>query len=154
MARALLCPGTMNLRQITAAGLGGAIATAVDVTTLVLQVRHGTPIALAAFVAAAAGAVVCFAFNKYLAFRDRDPVTIQQLARFGVVAAVTALGMALAMQLIAVEFGVPYLSAKLICSVLVFLTWTYPAQRRLVFRASLSPSLSASMSLSRVRSMS
>ena len=31
--------------------------------------------------------------------------------------------------------GVPYLLAKVICSALVFLAWTYPAQRRLVFLA-------------------
>jgi len=41
----------MELREIATAGLGGAVATAVDVSTLVLQVRHGTPIPLAAFIA-------------------------------------------------------------------------------------------------------
>jgi hypothetical protein len=42
--------------------------------------------------------------------------------------------MALAMQLVAVKLGVPYLLAKLICAATVFAVWTYPAQRRLVFR--------------------
>jgi hypothetical protein len=42
--------------------------------------------------------------------------------------------MAGAMQLIAVQLGAPLLVAKLACSALVFLAWTYPAQRRLVFR--------------------
>jgi hypothetical protein len=46
----------------------------------------------------------------------------------------TATLMALAMQLFAVKLGVPYLLAKLICAALVFAAWTYPAQRRLVFR--------------------
>jgi putative flippase GtrA len=54
--------------------------------------------------------------------------------RFGLVAVVTAIWMALAMQLVAVELGVPYLLAKLICAAVVFAVWTYPAQRRLVFR--------------------
>jgi len=125
----------MQLRQMCAAGVGGAAATAVDVGTLVLMVEHGTPIALAAFVAATAGAVVCFTLNKYIAFRDRTPVTWQQLGRFGIVAVATALLMALAMELFAVKLGVPYLVAKVICSALVFLAWTYPAQRRLVFLA-------------------
>ena len=125
----------MQLRQMCAAGVGGAAATAVDVATLVLLVEHGTPIALAAFVAAAAGAVVCFTLNKYIAFRDRTPVTWQQLGRFGIVAVATALLMALAMELFAVQLGVPYLAAKVICSALVFVAWTYPAQRRLVFLA-------------------
>jgi hypothetical protein len=42
--------------------------------------------------------------------------------------------MALAMQLVSVELGVPYLFAKLLCAAAVFAVWTYPAQRRLVFR--------------------
>lgn len=125
----------MQLRQMCAAGVGGASATAVDVGMLVLLVEHGTPVALAAFVAAAAGAVVAFTVNKYLAFRDRTPITWQQLGRFGFVAVATALLMAVAMELFAVKLRVPYLFAKVICSALVFLAWTYPAQRRLVFLA-------------------
>jgi hypothetical protein len=35
---------------------------------------------------------------------------------------------------VAVVLGVPYLLAKLICAICVFAVWTYPAQRRLVFR--------------------
>ena len=118
-----------------AAGMGGAAATAVDVGLLVLQVEHGTPVALAAFCSAAAGAVVCFALNKYVAFRDRTPVSFEQLGRFGIVAVATALLMALAMEIFAVKLRVPYLVAKVICSAIVFLAWTYPAQRRLVFLA-------------------
>jgi putative flippase GtrA len=125
----------MQLRQMCAAGAGGVAATAVDVGTLVLLVEHGTPVAPAAFVAASAGAVVCFTLNKFIAFRDRTPVTWQQVGRFGIVAVATALLMALAMELFAVKLGVPYLLAKVICSALVFLAWTYPAQRRLVFLA-------------------
>ncbi len=116
-----------------ASGAGGAIATAVDVGTLVLQVEHGTPVALAAFVACTVGAVVCFTLNKYIAFRDRSRVTPQQLGRFGIVAVGTALLMALMMEIVAVKMGVPYVLAKLVCSAAVFLAWTYPAQRRIVF---------------------
>ena len=100
---------------------------------LVLLVEHGTPIALAAFFAAAAGAVVCFTLNKYIAFRDRTPVTVEQIGRFGIVAVATALLMALAMELFAVKLRVPYLLAKLVCSAVVFAVWTYPAQRLRVF---------------------
>ena len=127
-----------------AAGLGGAVATAVDVSVLVLQVEHGTPVALAAFVASAAGAVVCFTSNKYIAFRDRSPINPRQLGRFGIVAVATALLMAVGMQLFAVALGIPYVAAKLLCSALVFVGWTYPAQRRLVFRPRHQPWLSAS----------
>lgn len=123
----------MALSRMFAAGISGGAATAVDVSTLVLLVRHGTPIPLAAFFGCAAGAVVCFTMNKYIAFRDRSRITWQQLVRFGLVAVATALLMALAMDLIAVQLGVPYLLAKVICAALVFVAWSYPAQRRLVF---------------------
>lgn len=124
----------MQVREMAAAGLGGVAATCVDVATLVLQVKHGTPVALAAFCSAAAGAGVGFLVNKYVAFRDRSPVSWKQLVRFAVVAVATALLMALAMQLFAVKLGLPVLAAKLVCSALIFCAWTYPAQRRLVFR--------------------
>ena len=115
-----------NLRQLIAAGLGGAV--------LVLMVEHGAPVAAAAFAGAAAGAATNFALNKYVAFRDRSPITGRQLARFGLVAVATAVLRAGAMQLVSVERHVPYLFAKLICAALIFAVWTYPAQRRLVFR--------------------
>ena len=131
----------MQLGQMFAAGVGGAAATAVDVGTLVLLVEHGTPVAhcrvmqLGQMCAAAAGAVVCFMLNKHIAFRDRTPVTAEQLGRFGLVAVATALLMAFAMEVFAVKLRVPYLVAKVICSAIVFVAWTYPAQRRLVFLA-------------------
>jgi putative flippase GtrA len=120
-------------RTKVVAGLGGVAATAIDVATLVLLVHAGKPIAVSAFCGAAAGAAMGFTLNKYVAFRDRSPITIQQLGRFGIVAVATALLMALAMEIVAVKLGVPYLAAKLVCSTLVFVAWTYPAQRRLVF---------------------
>src|SRR5262249_4152188 len=100
----------------------------------VLLVELGTRVPVAAFCGAATGAVVNFALNKYLAFRDRSRITARQLVRFGLVAVATALLMAVAMQLVAMQLGVPYLLAKLICAAAVFAVWTYPAQRRLVFR--------------------
>ncbi|TMQ11141.1 MAG: GtrA family protein [Deltaproteobacteria bacterium] len=123
-----------NFRELVASGFGGAVATAVDVSVLVLMVEHGAPIAGAAFCGAALGAVMNFALNKYIAFRDRSSITGHQLLRFGLVAVATAALMALAMHIVAVVLGVPYLLAKLICAVCVFAAWTYPAQRRLVFR--------------------
>jgi putative flippase GtrA len=128
------------MRQMLAAGLSGGAATAVDVSALVLLVQRGMPVALAAFVACAAGAVVCFSLNKYIAFRDRSRITWQQLGRFGFVAVTTALWMALGMELVAVKLGAPVLLAKLICAVLVFIAWGYPVQRRLVFEPARSVS--------------
>jgi putative flippase GtrA len=144
--RVLIVLAIMQLRQMATAGLGGIAATVVDVSSLVLMVKHGTPVALAAFIAAVCGAAVGFTMNKYIAFRDRSPIQFEQCARFGLVAVATALLMAGAMQLFVVHLGAPVLLAKIICSALVFLAWTYPAQRRLVFRR--RPRLSPWMSIS------
>ena len=132
--RVLLLAIVRNTRELAASGFGGAVATAVDVSALVLMVQHGASVALAAFTGAALGAVMNFAWNKYVAFQDRSPITGRQLARFGLVAVATAALLAAAMHIVAVVLGVPVLLAKLICAVVVFAAWTYPAQRRLVFR--------------------
>lgn len=116
------------------AALGGIVATACDVGTLILLVEYlHVVIPLAAFVASGVGAAACFLMNKHVAFRDRSPVTIVQIARFGLVAVSTAVLMALMMKLVAVDLHVPYLIAKALCAAAVFVVWTYPAQRRLVF---------------------
>jgi putative flippase GtrA len=128
----------MQQRQLLASGMGGVVATAVDVGALVLQVRHGMQVPLAAFIAASLGACVGFTFNKYVAFRDRSAISAAQLGRFGIVAVATALLMAFAMALVAVKLHVPYVLAKIVCSALIFIGWTYPAQRRLVFATSVS----------------
>jgi putative flippase GtrA len=125
-------------RERIVAGVGGGIATAVDVTTLVLLVHAGLAVAPAAFLGSSMGAVACFVWNKRVAFRDRSRITVQQLVRFGLVAVATALLMAFAMHVVAVKLGVPLVAAKLACSAAVFLAWTFPAQRRLVFARSMS----------------
>jgi len=111
------------------------LATVVDFGVLISLVETGTPISIAAFIAAVAGGVFCFVWNKYLAFRDRSAIAVGQIARYATVAIATALLMALAMELFAVVLDVPYVLAKLVCSMLVFAAWTYPAQRLLVFRS-------------------
>jgi putative flippase GtrA len=136
----------MQLREMLVAGFGGIAATVVDVSVLFLLVGYGTSVALAAFLAAAAGAAVGFTVNKYIAFRDRSPINLKQLVRFGFVAVATALLMAFAMHVIVVKLGAPVFIAKLVCSALVFFAWTYPAQRHLVFRR--RPRLQPWMSLS------
>jgi len=84
----------------------------------------------AAFLAASAGRV-CFLMNKYIAFRDRTSVTVQQsLVRR--VAVTTAMLMALAMKIVAVHLACRTI-AKVVCAAVVFVVWAYPAQRRLVF---------------------
>jgi len=135
-----------QLRQVATAGLGGVAATVVDMSALVLMVGSGMPVAAAAFISAAAGAGVGFLMDKHLPVRYRSHVTFKQLARFAAVAVATALLMALAMQLVAVKLGVPLVAAKAICSAAIFIAWTYPAQRKLVFRP--RPRMQPWMSLS------
>ena len=77
-----------------------------------------------------------FALNKYVAFRDRSPISIGQVARFNVVAVVSALLLAAAMKIATANPAVPVIAAKLACAALVFVIWSYPAQRYLVFARS------------------
>lgn len=116
-----------------AAGAGGVAATATDVVVLMALVAVGVSIPVSAFLAASIGAVVCFAINKYVAFKDRSPVSFDQVGRFAFVAITNAFALALLMKLFAVELAIPVLPAKLLSAALVFFVWTYPAQRKLVF---------------------
>ena len=122
-----------NPRQLFSAGIAGVLATGLDLGVLVLLVGRHMSIPLATFIAALAGAVVNFALNKYVAFRDRSPITVGQIARFHVVAVVAALLLAAAMKIATANPAVPVVAAKLACAAIVFALWTYPAQRRLVF---------------------
>jgi putative flippase GtrA len=121
------------LNKFLRAGVASIAAGVVDMAVLVAMVESGTRVPLATFIAAVCGAVIHFALSKSFAFRDRSPV-LGQMLRFTGVSLATAALLALAMQLFAVALGMPYVLAKLQCSVLVFAAWTYPAQRYLVFR--------------------
>ena len=136
MAQGLLVPGLVrNPREMLAAGLGGAVGSVFDVVTLVLLVKLSpASIPLSAFLAAGVGAVVCFLMNKYIAFRDGTPVTIEQVVRFGLVAVATGILTAGGMKIVAVDLHVPVILAKGICAAAVFLAWTFPAQKRFVFK--------------------
>jgi len=122
-----------NPRQLLGAGLGGVVATGLDLALLVVLVGHHVAIPVATFVAALSGAGMAFVINKYVVFRDRSPINWRQVARFDFVAVVAALLTATAMKVVAGTLGVPVPIAKLACAAVVFALWTYPAQRRLVF---------------------
>ena len=120
-------------RELLIAGIASTFGTGLDLGVLVLLVGHHVPIPLATFSAALAGAATNFTLNKYVAFRDRSRISLGQVARFDFVAVVTALLMAAAMKIATANLGVSVVAAKLACAAVVFATWTYPAQRRLVF---------------------
>jgi len=120
-------------RALLTAALAGLVGTGVDLGLLLVLVGRHVPIAAATFLAALAGAAANFVLNKYVAFRDRAPISLGQIARFDLVAVVAALATAAAMKLATASLGVPVVAAKLACAAVVFAIWTYPAQRRLVF---------------------
>lgn len=137
-------------------GISGLAATLADVTTLIVLVEIARiPVALAAFLGAASGAGAGFLISKYWAFEDPAPIRLQQLLAFASVALCTACFMAVAMQLFAVALGLPYLAAKAAAAATIFVLWSYPAQRRWVFRtaaraADLTASVASQLGESRV----
>jgi len=125
-----------NPRELLTAGMAGAVGTGLDLAVLVLLVRHHVSIPVATFIAALAGAVANFALNKYVAFRDRSPIRLGQVARFQLVAVVAAGLLAAAMKIATANPAVPVVAARLVCAAVVFAIWSYPAQRYLVFARS------------------
>ncbi len=128
-------------------GVSGVVATGIDIATLVLLVEVvRSHVTLAAFLAAALGGVCNFLINKYWAFRDRSPIELRQVTVYSFVSLITAAFVAAVVHVLAVVMVVPYLVAKAIAAVLVFLVWTYPAQSRLVFPGASAPDPGDSLS--------
>jgi putative flippase GtrA len=121
-------------RRLLRTAMSGIAATAVDMTAMVLLVELARcPIGAAAFLSACAGALVNFTINKYWAFRCPAPVEPRQLLVFALVALGTSTCVAMLVSGLTHGVGIPYLASKIVAAILVFLTWTYPAQSRLVF---------------------
>lgn len=128
-------------------GVSGVVATGIDIAALVLLVEAlRSHVTLAAFLAAALGGVCNFLINKYWAFRDSSRIDLRQVTVYGFVSLVTAAFVAAAVHMLAVVMVLPYLIAKAIAAVLVFLVWTYPAQSRLVFPCAGEPDAGDSLS--------
>jgi putative flippase GtrA len=115
-------------------GLSGALATLIDVLTLIALVElAGVYVTIAAFVAALNGGVTNFLVNKFWAFNDYSRIHFRQISSYAAVSLVTALFVAAAVHLFAIVIGWPYLIAKALAAVTVFAAWSYPAQAKLVF---------------------
>ena len=122
------------MTKLMRVGVSGVVATSIDIAALVFLVEAlGSHVTLAAFLAAALGGVCNFLINKYWAFRDGAPIDLRQVTVYAFVSLVTAAFVAATVHLLAVVMVLPYLLAKAIAAVVVFLVWTYPAQARLVF---------------------
>src|SRR5262245_30824185 len=120
------------MTKLVRVGVSGVVATSLDIAALVFLVEAmRSHVTLAAFLAAALGGVCNFLINKYWAFRDGSPIDLRQVTVYAFVSLVTAAFVAATVHLLAVVMVLPYLLAKAIAAVLVFLVWTYPAQARL-----------------------
>ena len=115
-------------------GVGGVVATGIDIAALIILVEAlGSHVTLAAFLAATLGGVCNFLINKFWAFREKSPIDLRQVTVYAFVSLVTAAFVATVVHLLAVVLVLPYLLAKAIAAVVVFVVWTYPAQSKLVF---------------------
>jgi putative flippase GtrA len=140
MGSALAPVVTQSSKRLMKVGVSGVVATAIDVVTLILLVEGvGAHVTVAAFLAAIAGGIANFFVNKYWAFKDPTPIDLRQVASYALVSLVTAMFVAASIHVFAVLIGLPYLLAKGMAAVLVFLLWSYPAQSRLVFRPGAQP---------------
>jgi len=123
-----------DMGKLVRVSASGVVATAIDIAALVVLVEAlGSHVTLAAFLAAVLGGICNFLINKYWAFRDRSRIDLRQVTIYAFVSLVTAAFVAATVHLLAVVLVLPYLAAKAIAAVVVFLVWTYPAQAKLVF---------------------
>lgn len=121
-------------KRLVRVGASGIAATSVDVLLLIVLVElGGVYVTVAAFLAASAGGFANFTINKFWAFKDPAPIDFRQVSSYAFVSVMTACFVALTVHVFAVLMGVPYLLAKALAAVVVFLLWSYPAQSRLVF---------------------
>jgi putative flippase GtrA len=122
------------------------LATTVDVVALIALVElAGVHVTVAAFLAAVCGGVTNFLVNKYWAFADNAPLDVRQVSLYVLVSLANAMFVAASLHVFAVLIGVPYLMAKAAAAALVFLLWSYPAQAKLVFPATVVPQPSDSL---------
>ncbi len=121
-------------KRLIKVGAGGVLSTLVDVCSLIALVEiGGMHVTIAAFLGAMFGGVTGFGVNKFWAFKDRTPIRLKQVSTYMFVSLMTAVFVAGTIHVLAINMAVPYLIAKGVAAVLVFLCWGYPAQVRLVF---------------------
>lgn len=112
--------------------LVGLAATAVDLGLLALLVEHlGASPAVANVPALLAGLAVQFFGNKYFAFGDRSRDFVRQGARFALVEAVTFALNATSFHVLAVWLGLPYLVARPLGELGVYLGYSFPRWQRI-----------------------
>ncbi len=113
------------LRSATAGTVGGVT----DLIVLVVLVElAGFAPAMATLVSAAVGALVNFFLNRGWAFRSRGPIVKQG----GLYALATAVWVGLSAVVVHACVGfvrLPYIAARIVADVAVFLGWGFPTSR-------------------------
>lgn len=123
-----------ELGRLLRSGASGATGSVFDFASMVVFVELvALTFAPAAAAASMIGAGVCFFLNRRWAFRDRTPLGLRQVGAFVIVAIGAAVINAGVVHLLAGMLRVAYLGAKAVSACVVFATWTYPVQARLVF---------------------
>ncbi len=127
-------PRHSTANRLVKVGLSGVLATTLDVIALVVLIEvFGVYVTVAAFVAAISGGVANFLVNKFWAFGDRSRIDFRQVTTYALVSLTTAIFVAGAVHVFAIVIGWPYLVAKALAAILVFLAWGYPAQAKFDF---------------------
>jgi putative flippase GtrA len=115
--------------------LTSLFTTALDFGTLTGLVELvGVNYVLATWLGTVLGSLSNFTINRVWAFDARDRPPTGQFARFLAVQAFASVLHTAGVWGFTRFLGLPYQASKVIISVLVFLGWNYPMNRRFVFR--------------------
>lgn len=112
----------------------GAAATALDILILLVCVKgFGAPNPVGAMVGVLFGSTFTFFANRHFAFRDHKPNLAPQAVKFVSVTAVSMLIHAYLVHLLADNWGVPVVLAKMAADILVFSVGQLLMLRYIVF---------------------
>ena len=133
------------MRRFLKSGISGGLGSTFDFGAMLLLVEgFAWAYAPAAAAAALAGALACFVFTRFWAFRDRQaPLGWRQLGGFAMLTAGSAVLNAGVVHVLAGMWTVPYFLAKVVSAGVVFASWSYPVQDRWVFAAARDKASSA-----------
>jgi len=127
--------GRRTIWELVRSATAGTVGGVTDLVVLVVLVElAGFAPALATLVSAAAGALVNFFLNRAWAFRSRGPIVKQG----GLYALATAVWVGLSAVVVHACVGfvrLPYVVARIVADVAVFLGWGFPTSRWIFRRA-------------------
>jgi putative flippase GtrA len=118
-----------NWKELLRTAGAGTLGGAVDLLILALLVElAGVAPGLATIASAGVGALVNFFLTRSWAFRSRGPI-VRQGGMYAIATAVWVGLSAIVVQLVVGFVRAPYLAARIVADVVVFLGWGYPSSR-------------------------